>query len=416
LLWILNRKPAKITFLSQRITQESVVKFDIVIVGAGIVGSLFANLISKTPFPLRIALIDKSLSTATVPANIDPRVSAITRQSEACFQSLSIWELLCNSQRISFYEEMFVWDGEGSGSIHFDCKTREQTHLGSIIENILLQKILIERLKTQENVTFFDNCTVTDLTLDGATPSVTLSNGEILTAKLIIGADGAHSKVREYAGINITEKPYHHHALVCHATTTLPHKKTAYQRFTPHGSLAFLPLIYPNQSSIVWSAPPEFIQKNLALNETAFHHALGCAFEFKLGKITDTTQRLSFPLIMRHANTYLKPGVALIGDAAHTIHPLAGQGVNLGIADALCLAKNIEFSLQKHVPFESHSRLRAFERERKAQNALMIAGMQGFKQLFTDERLSVQMLRNIGLNLCDKSSKLKNLFIKIAGS
>lgn len=381
-------------------------QYDIIIIGGGIVGLTMACLLAQ--HPLKIAVVESQRPSESTD-NFDLRVSAINHASQETFSSIGAWQLM-QAQRVSPYYKMSVWDAGSPGEIHFDCATVPADNLGYIIENRVMQSALLARLQQQEHVDTF--CP--------ATPSswqegrLTLADGHILTCRLLIGADGAHSFVRQQAHIETTGWDYHQTALVATVQTALPHEQTAWQRFLPTGPLAFLPLAEPHTSSIVWSTMPEKAEALLTMDEAAFKMELARAFDSRLGAITAVSERRAFPLRMSHAEQYVKSGVALVGDAAHTIHPLAGQGINLGILDATCLAKVIAEALSKNRDIGAYHTLRRYERWRKGHNMAMIAAMEAFKRVFEWEASPLRWARGIALQVGDQLVPLKNFFIRHA--
>jgi len=242
---------------------------------------------------------------------------------------------------------------------------------------------------------------------------VELQDGEKLTARLLVGADGANSRVRDAAGIGIEKAAYNQKGVVCVVKSTNHHNYTAWHRFLPTDPLAFLPL-GDGRCSIVWSATDEEADRLLALDDGAFCRELEQAFDYKLGAVVSVGERAAFPLIRRHADSYVKQGLALIGDAAHTIHPLAGQGANLGILDAASLAQVlIEAELQRN-DFADYLTLRKFERWRRGENTLMMFGMSGFKNLFSNDQTELSVIRNMGLKLVNSLGPVKHKFMRHA--
>ncbi|MBB71180.1 MAG: hypothetical protein CMF50_02125 [Legionellales bacterium] len=385
---------------------------DIIIVGAGIVGLTFAAAIAS--LPVKILIIDgKAPQFDWDPSHYDLRVSAITRASQVAFERIGVWGAIHNA-RVAPYHQMDVWDALGDGHIHFDCAELGQTDLGHIIENRVIHKALYDTIIQQDNIEF-----LAPVRLSQAMPmtggyEVTTDAGEHYRCRLIIGADGGNSWLREQAGIEVRQWEYGHHGLVATVTTETPHQQVARQRFLATGPLAFLPLADPNTCSIVWSTTPEEAQRLLALSDTAFKMELANAFELRLGMIDDVSQRASFPLKMRHARQYIRPCLALIGDAAHTIHPLAGQGLNLGIKDAMALANVITQAHTKGRPMHSFATLRKYERARRGDNMAMITVMEGFKQCFTRNNEALVSLRSYGLNMTDSCAPLKKLIMSQA--
>jgi 2-octaprenylphenol hydroxylase len=314
--------------------------------------------------------------------------------------------------RVAPYREMQVWDAGGRGSIHFDSADLGEPDLGHIIENRVITRALAQRMAQLPNITVICPAAPARLRLrpDGSS-ELQLADGRRLAARLIVGADGAASWVREQAGIELELRHYGQRAVVATVKTERGHQDTAWQRFLPSGPLAFLPLP-GGYSSIVWSTTPEQAGQLLAMTEEAFRQALAEAFEHKLGAITWAGPRAAFPLQGQHARAYVKPGLALVGDAAHTIHPLAGQGVNLGFADVACLA-----ALLRAAPTDnpgSLKLLRRYERARRGDNQLTLEAMGVFKHLFGSDARWLADLRNAGLDLVDRWPVAKRFFMQQA--
>ncbi|HEY3699443.1 MAG TPA: UbiH/UbiF/VisC/COQ6 family ubiquinone biosynthesis hydroxylase [Spongiibacteraceae bacterium] len=396
-------------------------RFDIAIIGAGLAGSALAAALGATS--LRIALIDAqalSLQWPTLSDDIhgfDSRVSALTAASQTWLEQLGAWRDIA-ARRLSPYQHMYVWDGEGTGAIHFDAETVNRAELGHIVENNLLQAALLHCINRQHNVQIFSAAKVANFARAQEHIAIQLEDGANLHATLLVGADGANSRVREWAQFQMREWDYGHTALVATVATALPHNATAFQIFRREGPLAFLPLRTTQNdahfSSIVWSTTPEEAQALLAMDDTQFMHALGAAFEHRLGAITATSRRNAFPLRARHAHNYVQPHIALIGDAAHTIHPLAGQGINLGLSDAQVLAQELLRARQRDLSVADPLVLARYQRNRKSDNLATLAMMEGFKRLFGANALPLRWLRNTGLNRVDRSSPLKRVLIKQA--
>jgi len=402
--------------------------FDIVIVGGGLVGASLALALAE--FDLRIALVDRQAFDAekipfkNAPGHFDPRVSAITPQSRQFLETIAVWHGIA-AQRLCAYQHMEVWDGEGTGSIHFAAEEIQQSALGYIIENSVILAALYQTLPLHGNIELLTPWEIDSIakTEDGV--QLLASNGESLACSLVIAADGANSKLRELAGFATREWEYGHNAIVTTVKTALPHEATAWQRFMPTGPLAFLPLDDDKTagdsdlagqrfSSIVWSAVPERAEELMALDDDQFRHALGKAFEHRLGNIEWVDKRFQFPLRQRHAQTYFRDGVVLVGDAAHTIHPLAGQGVNLGLLDARALSQEIRRGLQAGRSLNDERILERYQRDRKGHNMSMMWLMEGFKHLFADQPPAVTWLRNLGLATVDNFSLLKNAMARQA--
>ncbi len=310
---------------------------------------------------------------------------------------------------------MQVWSSQG-GELTFDHAQLRVPVLGHILEENLLRTALFEKVQEKPQIDFF--CPRTFHSLQEKENYFELSgpsSQSSLCAKLIVGADGAQSWVREQAGIALRVHDYQHSALIAQVETESPHLKTARQVFLcdkkfPTGPLAFLPLSEAHHCSIVWSTAPNEAERLLHLEESAFQELLSEAFDFRLGKILAVSKRQIFPLFERHAESYVKNRLALIGDAAHTLHPLAGQGVNLGIADARTLAEVIGLALQKNRDFASFSTLRRYERICRGDNQLMQAAVKLLKTLFTNENRGLSFMGSKSLGLTNHCHPLKNFF------
>jgi len=340
------------------------------------------------------------------------RVSAISKSSQQIFKHLNAWQGMLN-RRACAYQHMHVWDATGDGNIHFDAADLGIDSLGHIIENKVIQFSLLEQCLKLPDIDWLCPQYVNEINFSETQQKVVLDNGKTITAKLLVGADGANSKVRASANIDINQSPYEQKAVVGVVKSNLHHKDTAWQRFLPSGPLAFLPLS-DGSCSIVWSAENDRADELIAMDETAFIKELQQAFENTLGKVESISERAAFPLVRRHANEYVKPGLALIGDAAHTIHPLAGQGVNLGLLDAAALAEIVFNARAQGKNIASLTTLRKFERWRRADNSLMMYSMSGFKNLFSNEQTEISFMRNAGLNLVNKLGPIKNKLMRHA--
>ena len=399
-------------------------RFDIVIVGAGLVGASLAAALSHSALAnkLRIVVVDGGKpSIPPKDEKFDPRVVALTRQSQALFAELGIWEQIeypkNGGHRACPYTHMHVWDGEGTGQIDFDCHDIHQTNLGYIVENSLLTHQLETFLAGKGNVEVYWQEKLIALET-GDENRIHLSSGRVLSAPLVLAADGANSQVRKLAQFQTREWHYGHQAIVATVKTELAHGFTAWQRFMASGPLAFLPLLTPggddHHSSIVWSLEEELAAEIVELDDEAFKQKLAQQFEAKLGAITWVDRRFCFPLIQRHAKTYCQPGIALLGDAAHTIHPLAGQGVNLGLLDVQAMVAEIERALDRGIPLDDYSILRRYQRQRMGPNLAMMGLMEGFKQLFGSSNAWVTVLRNSGMGIVGSLPLVRNGLTKRA--
>jgi len=392
--------------------------YDVVVVGGGMVGTALAVALASQPFesPLRIALIEAQAPAAMPQIEKDtpfePRVSALTQASRQLLTNIGVWPHIIR-QRYGLMQQMTVWDADGTGHIEFRAEDIGQSELGFIVENHLTVAALFERLQDFDNIELLAPACIEGLGgFQHGQRTVRLQDGREFSARLVVGADGAQSRVRELAGISHQEKSYQQSAIVTTVKTEQPHQHTAWQRFLDTGPLAFLPLRScegdDHSCSIVWSLDDEQLDAKMALDDEAFAAALARAFEHRLGDITAVDKRFAFPLRQRHADLYVQPGLALVGDAAHTIHPLAGQGVNLGLMDAAVLIEELMRASHRQLDMGELSVLQRYQRRRRGNNALMMGTMSGFKLLFGEPALPVRWLRNTGMNWLNELSPVKN--------
>ncbi|MGV6395548.1 2-octaprenyl-3-methyl-6-methoxy-1,4-benzoquinol hydroxylase [Pseudomonas caspiana] len=388
---------------------------DLLIVGAGMVGSALAlalqgsglNIIVVDGGPLSVKPFDSQ-------APFEPRVSALSAASQRILQRLDVWDGIAN-RRASPYGEMQVWDGSGTGQIHFSAASVHADVLGHIVENRVVQDALLERLHDCD-IGLLANARLEQMRRSGDDWLLTLADGRQLRAPLVVAADGANSAVRKLTGTATREWDYLHHAIVTSVRTEQSHHKTAWQRFTDNGPLAFLPLERAGEHwcSIVWSVTPKEAERLTALDDETFCRELEQAFEGRLGPVMAADPRLCVPLRQRHAKRYVAEGLALIGDAAHTIHPLAGQGVNLGFLDAAVLAEVLLHAAERGERLADIRVLSRFERRRMPHNLALMAAMEGFERLFQADQLPLRWLRNTGLKLVNQIPEAKATFVRQA--
>lgn len=383
--------------------------FDLVIVGGGMVGLALAASLRKAS--LRIAVIE-SFPPPTSTEQITNRVSALNLASQNLLTELGVWSNL-TAIRATAYNDMEVWEKDSFAKIEFSGKNLGLTHLGHIVENHLIQHTLWQNVLSQKNAEILTALPQTIAVTD-SNAIMTLNNGHMLSAKLIVGADGANSWVRKQADIPLVFRDYGHHALVCNVETEEPHQNTARQIFAGESILAFLPLHNANLCSIVWSQPPKQAEYLTQCTEEEFNKALTVAFDGKLGLCQVKSARHSIPLTARYARDFAKKRIALVGDAAHTIHPLAGLGVNLGFQDVISLTQEIEKNLSMNVDIGEYRYLRHYERWRKTEAVKMLVAMQGLKDLFNGSNPIKKLVRGIGLSATNQLTPLKEQLIKQA--
>lgn len=384
---------------------------DIAIVGGGMVGLALASAFKETD--LRIAVIESREPQVELDELPDVRVSALSRSSETILRNLGAWQGITR-RRAAPYRAMEVWEQDSFARIEFEAQQLAQPDLGHIVENRVIQLALLEQVKQQSNVTLFMPAKCASMAIGESEAWLTLDNGQALTAKLVVGADGANSWVRKQQDIPLTHWDYGHSAVVANIRTKESHERIARQIFTPQGPLAFLPLEDDNLNSIVWSTEPNRAERLIEMSEGEFNKVLTAEFDNKLGLCEVVGERFAFPLKMRYARDFVTERVALVGDAAHTIHPLAGQGVNLGLLDAASLAQEVIELWQAGEDIGTKRNLRGYERWRKAEAAKMIAAMQGFKDLFEGNNPAKKLIRGIGMKVIGQLPGAKDEIMKRA--
>lgn len=384
--------------------------FDAIIVGGGVVGTATACALGDAG--VQVALIEAREPVPPESQQPDPRVFAITRASERIFRSLGVWDAMHRQGAFAF-SDMEVWDAGGDGVTHFDCADLGEPFLGHIIEPRFIQTALWQQLQSIETVSLYCPARFQAISILDDRVEVELDDGQQLTAGLVIAADGARSPVRNTLGMETQTHDYRQSSLVALVKTSESHKNTAWQRFLSGGPLAFLPM-HDGWSSIVWTMPSDTIERLLTADKAVFHEELAAAFGHRLGDIVDSGEREAWPLRRMHAEHYVDARVALIGDAAHAIHPLAGQGVNLGLLDAAALAEVIVDAKQAGKDPGRRSVLRRYERWRRGDNLLMMTAMDGINQVFSNTRLPLNQARNLGLSMVNRSAMAKRLFMEHA--
>ena len=383
-------------------------KIDVIIIGAGVVGAALACALGQAQ--VNVVLIDSHSAPDPERLTQDIRVSAITYGCQQWLAQLQAWQAL-SAAHLGVLRTMRVWDAQVE--LLLDSADLGIPALGYIAPNLLLNQALLQQLAGLPSVQVLRP--VTPVALHFSEQQVLLNlDTEQLAAKLIVGADGAQSWVREQCRFELKTQSYQHSAIVAELTIEKNHQQCAYQRFKQHDILAFLPLADPHHCSLVWSTIPERAQDLMSLSDTEFALALQKMWGDDLGKITLSSTRKSFPLFMQHADNYVQERIALIGDAAHTIHPLAGQGLNLGLQDAHCLAQVIIDRLHRNRDIGRYSNLRSFERLRRWHNGLMLKIVAGNKWIFAQTDPKLVDLRHTGLHLLNHLPVIKRNIIQLA--
>ena len=386
-------------------------RYDVVIAGGGMVGATLACALGQEG--LRVLVVEAREPKPFSPDQpFDLRVSAVSRGSQNVFEMVNAWQGMVGRRACPF-RRMRVWDRDGSGHTEFDSAELAEPRLGHIIENRIIQLALLDRLHELDSVEWRCPAVPQKLELldDGA--RLWLDDESCVEADLVVGADGARSAVRQMAGIGTAGWDYDQHALVATVKTRLPQQDITWQRFVPAGPQAFLPLPGP-YASMVWYHKAHEVERLKGLDPERFRTEMEAAFPDELGGVEAVLERGSFPLRRMHAQRYVLPGLALVGDAAHTIHPLAGQGVNLGIMDAAQLAEAVVQARARGRAIGSLATLRRYERSRRPANLTMMTAMDGFYRAFGPRSLPVRLGRNLALDIADKVGPIKQVAMRHA--
>ncbi len=376
--------------------------FDIIVAGGGIIGLCAAIAMRQRGFS--VGIIDAGDLRIDTPLN--SRVYALNQASIRLLTQLNLWQNI-NPSHVSAYTHMHVWDAVNQAHIDFDARMLGTDHLGVIIHENTIKNAAIQQAQDLD-IELFPHHKINDVRINDHGISIQ-AESSLWHAKLFIVADGAMSSIRELLGVTLTSWPYHQTAIVTTVETEKPHQQTAWQVFNPDGPLAFLPLTDPHSCSIVWSTNQA--KHLMTLSDEAFEKELTNAIAAKLGHCKLRAARKQFPLIMRHTNQYSGAQWLLMGDAAHTIHPLAGLGLNVGLADLNCWLTHIDQNKQFTW---SNKTLNAYQRERKHAVWQTIALMGCLKTLFANPLPAVTVIRGLGLNACNHLSPLKRLFMEHA--
>ena len=380
---------------------------DILIVGGGIAGYTLALLL--TGANIRCQVISKTRA-ANEPVHTDPRTLAITRASEAILRYAGIWEQLPGND-IGLFQRIQVWDQHGNGDISFDSASLCESTLGYIIRQSQLEITLSSAL---DPAVVWQANSISSLQTTATNVCITLADQRRLAARLVVGADGARSQIRQLAGIDWPVHDYQQCAVAGTVETEYAHGNTARQRFLDNGPLAFLPMADPGQCGFVWSTNTDHARELQDMEESSFNRVITEAIDNRLGQVTRCHTRAVFPLQHAQADRYCQPRIALIGDAAHTVHPLAGQGANLGLLDAAALAEVIIQAVASERDPGRIAVLRRYERWRKGENYLMMEIFHALNELFTRQTRVCQHMRNTGMDLVDMITPLKHAIMRHA--
>ncbi len=399
--------------------------FDVLVVGGGMVGATVATALGQQG--IKVAVFDRQATSPLLPdAMPELRVSALSYASEQILRQLGAWEhmqaiRMCPYRRMAVWEKLHhPWGAEVQSRPNrtvFDSIEINEPQLGFIVENKVTQLGLLKSMSDCRHVEFFCPAIIDEIGLETGTPEILLSDSRRFTGDLLVGADGAQSRVRQEAGLGIEQRDYEQQCLVATVEIEGGCQDITWQAFTPTGPEAFLPLPDINgkhYASIVWYNLPEHVQRLKGLSNETFVKELSETFPNELPEITEVLERGSFPLARRHALNYSRQGVVLVGDAAHTINPLAGQGVNLGFQDAAWLAEILTTAHKSGEALGSAEVLSRYAKARKPENQKMMRLMDGFYHTFSNKNKSLKLFRNIGLALAGQATPAIKVVMKYA--
>ena len=388
----------------------------VLIAGAGVVGLATAALLAtgRCADRLRVIVLDARATPRWRAEDVDPRVYALSRASQQLLAHVGVWSEIAK-MRASPYRRMRVWEGTdayAASALDFDSAEIGEPDLGHIVEDRLLRTVLADRLAGTREAQLVIGAEIESVESSGTEVVVALKDGGSLRGTVLLAADGSDSTVRRLLDLPVRGHRYEQTAVVTHVTSTGQHQSTAWQRFMPGGPLALLPLA-DGRSSIVWSLPTADAERLLAASDTEFLAELSAASAGVIGDLTACSKRVGFPLQALHALQYTSNRVALLGDAAHTVHPLAGQGMNLGILDAASIAAVAEDALLAGEDIGDLKVLRRYERERKGDNLAMLAAFDGLNRLFRLPGWAAPW-RALGLRAVEATDPVKRLFMQKA--
>lgn len=385
---------------------------DVAVIGGGIVGSTAALALARQG--LRVVLVEAGAPPAWRPETCDLKVYAIATDSRLLLDELAVWASVA-SARVQPYRRMRVWDAAGGDELCFDADQLGRESLGYIVEHALLADRLWTAVGREAGIELHCPARLHEIQLQDDGVVLVMADGERVRARFVVGADGASSRLRELAGIASDARDYGQRGLVAYVETSRSHEDTCWQRFLPGGPLAFLPCP-DGRSSIVWTLPDAEAERLLHVDEQAFCHELTRAIDARLGEVTAVTERRAFPLRRNLAHGMLQGRIALLGDAAHVVHPLAGQGLNLGMRDVASLASLVAGSRASGRDWLAPHRLERWARTRVSENAVAAHAFEAINGLFSNDAMLPTLLRGHLLGLAGRLPPLNQFLWKRASS
>ena len=388
-------------------------KYEVIIVGGGVAGASLALLLGQAG--MRICLLDKGTPSRVHPTDLfKGKTASLNLASIDLFKKMGIWEKI--DQHSEEFTNIEVWDSEGSSTITFNAQDISESKLGKVAHNNNILSSIFELLNNLPTIDLLENESVLSINNDAELIEIKTVSGLSLTANLVVGSDGSMSSIRSLSSIPIRTWSYDQTAIVCILDSEIPINKTAYQIFTSTGPIALLPVTVggENLASLIWSADKLYAEKLLTLEDSEFLEELRLKTEGKLGKFKIREAISSFPLHQLHAKEYFAERTVLVGDSAHTIHPLAGQGLNLGLSDVTDLSERILLLRREGRDIADQKMLKAYSNSREKVNLRMTALMEAFKKGFGSKNPWVKLGRNIAFSFTNETKFLKKKFIKEA--
>jgi len=379
---------------------------DVIIVGAGLVGSAMA--IALAQGGVKVALFERASRKAVLDKTADGRASAISEASRRVFESIGIWNAL--SQHGEPILDIKVVDGFSDAQVHYDHKEVGERPFGYIISNPFIRASLIEAVEAEENIALCYESEVSDIKRSSSDVTVTLKDDSVHTASVLLAADGRMSRLREWAGIASRKIEYGQSAIVCSIKHEKPHGGLALERFLPNGPIAVLPM-KDNHSCVVWTEPHDMAKHMIGLDDAFFVHEMTERMGHYLGEIESVDKRYCYPLNLMQSEGYIAERFALVGDSAHGIHPIAGQGVNLGYRDVAVLAELLIKAKRLGQDIGGAETLAHYQRWRRLDSTSMITATDALNRLFSNNSTVFKMGRRLGLNLVDNTDQAKQYFM-----
>jgi 2-octaprenyl-6-methoxyphenol hydroxylase len=384
-------------------------RFDCVIIGSGLSGLTTALALSK--IGLRVALADKDAIDSETEKKGDQRTTAVSSSGKNLFEALGIWKTVEGQAEAIL--DIRVSEKNNKGFLNFDHREVGSDPMGHIVDNVKLKNSLLSSIKLSQTIALLSKNPLTHFSSNESAITVHLEKGQIISAPLLIAADGRFSRARDIANIKTTRINYNQIAMVFKIAHTLPHHGVAYERFLPGGPIAFLPM-NGNHSSVVWSENTETAKELMELNDTEFSDAVSYRIDDCMGKLKIIGNRRVFPLSLIHAESLISERFAMVGDAAHGLHPIAGQGFNLGLRDIANLVEEIARGKRLGLDIGSFEVLRSYESSRYLDNMSLVFATDSLTRLFSNNNDLIKGLRRAGLGAVNEIRPLKQKFMKYA--